>query len=219
MRRLLTHGLDTALAPAALFWAGLVPALALATFVAAWGDGVGVPAWSTWSFYAQTRMVETVALLVMVPWVAVRALPRQSADDRRLLSAFTGARPSRLLLSRSAGALVAVWLTVLAATPIAILAQRMSGDAWTQVLFDDAVWLGLAAASVCLALWLEPKMASPVGTWWALVVALTLLLNGAARTTHHVGALVPVLAALGLLLLAMRRVDSETPPAIGDARD
>ncbi len=218
MRRLLRLALDTALAPPALLWAGTLPAAAMAVFVASWGDGAGIPTWHAWSFYEQARAIEGGVLLLVLPWVAQRALPAQSRADHLWLAAFTGARPSWLLLSRGGAACAAAALTVLTATPVALLAQRMSGGPLTRVMFDDTAWLGLAGASVVTALWLERRICSPVAAWITNVAVLGVLAGSAWRVapSAQAAALIGGLAAAGLLALEMRRADRDAAPAVGD---
>lgn len=213
MRALLILALDAAFAPRAVLRAPIVPAAALALFVLTWGDGVGATAWPAWTFYDQARLVETVALLWALPWMAGRALPPNSLADRLRLSALTGAAPSRLLLGRALAALLATATTVLCPMPVAILAQRMSGGSLARVAADEAALLGLAALAAVAALWIERRVASPVQAWALGVVLLAAVAGGLYGVLGSSAMAAPAavtLAALALLAL-LRAADREVP--------
>ncbi|MGE0392527.1 MAG: hypothetical protein AB7I25_08015 [Vicinamibacterales bacterium] len=211
MRSLLRLALDTAFAPRALLLAPAVPAGVVALFVLTWGDGTGATAWPAWTFYDQARLVEILALLWALPWMAGRALPPRARADEIRLSALTGAAPSRLLLARGGAALLATTVTVLFPVPIAILAQRMSGGSLARVAADDAVLLGLACLASVAALWIERRVASPAAAWALGVAVLAALaggLHGGLDSPAATALAALALAATGLLAL-LRVADRE----------
>lgn len=204
MRGLLTLALDTAFSPRALLWAPVVPAGALALFVLTWGDGTGAAAWPAWSFYEQVRFVEAGVLLWAVPWMARRALPAQTSAEMVRLSALTGAAPSRLLLGRAVAAVVAAALTVLFATPLAILAQRMSGGSLARMALDEAAFVGLAAVAAITALWIDRWIAAPALAWVLGVVVVAVvagLLRGVLDAPAELALAAVALAAVALFAL------------------
>ncbi len=195
MRQLVTFSCDAALGSAAPFWAAGLHVAVLAVFVAAWGDGVGVPVWSSWSFYTQLRVVELSLLAVLLPWTAARAMPPGDTTSRVRLSGLTGAPPSRLLLARAAGSLSVTAMVGLAAVPVAILAQRMSGGSLLRVAVHDGALLGLGATAVVMHLWVERSVGDPVKAWMLTTVVFGARGWAALRITSD-----PTLAAAVLFL-------------------
>ena len=171
-----------------------VPAAVAALFVAAWGDGVGVPTWLPWSFYHQLRAVESVCLLAVLPWLAQRALTGDTRAELTHLSAFTGLPPSRLLALRALASYPVVALAGLIPAPAAVLALRMSGGSLSRLPFDESLWLAAAALAVALATWTERHRDTLTG--WGLAT-LGLGLTGLALR-----AFAPLPAALVTLVLA-----------------
>ncbi len=196
MGALLALTWDRALAPRSLRWALALPAAGTALFVAAWGDGIGAAPWYPWSFYHQARLVEAGLLLVVLPWVAQRALPGET--DLQDLSALTGLGRSRLLAARWAVALSVVAIAAGSAAPVAILAQRMSGGPLTRVAADEAVWAALALMTIAAATWSRRNL-TPVRAW----VASMLVLGGTGLAIAPDRPLTSALGTAGAALLAL----------------
>ena len=211
MRRLVRLSCDAALTSSAPFWAAGLHVAVLAAFVAAWGDGVGVPLWPSWSFYTQLRVVEVCLLAVLLPWTAARGLPTGEALSRVRLSGLTGAPPSWLLLARAAGTLSATALVSLAPVPVAVLAQRMSGGSLLRVAAHEGALLGLSATAVVTYLCVERRVGDPVTAWVTTSAVLTASGWMALRVMPDpllAAAALSLVAAFGLVWMA-RRSDHE----------
>lgn len=207
MRRLVALSCNAALTSSAPLWAAGVHVAVLAAFVAAWGDGTGVPVWSSWSFYTQLRALELAILVVLLPWTSARVLPAADAGARVALSGLTGAPPSWLLLTRAAGGFCAVAMVSLAPLPVAVLAQRLSGGSLLKAGAHEGSLLGLGATAVVIHLWVERHAGSPVTTWaitsCALAVAVVVTLRLVPGPTAG-AAVLSAAAAITLVWLAGR---------------
>jgi hypothetical protein len=120
--------------------AGLVHAAALAVFVIAWGDGIGVPLLADRPFYEHARLMQWGLLVLLLPWAAARCMAVEPMQD------------TRALLARAAAIALALIVVVAAAWPVVLIAAQISALPVARVINDEGAVLLLAAVAAGIAL-------------------------------------------------------------------
>jgi hypothetical protein len=165
------------------FRAGIfVYLVALTTWAFGWGDTTTA---------SRARIVETVLLTLVMPWVGLRCASPERGNDLIVLSTFRGVRASRILVARGVAVALALATVVLSGVPIMILATRISAAPPADLLRDLAAQCALAIAATAAVLVARYTWPGRVQGWLAaamLTAAVTTVLQSAASAGAAVSA-------------------------------
>jgi hypothetical protein len=165
----------------------------LALFLSAWG-GHRVPMLPGATIYEQLFLLQSVLLVVAMPWAAARAVATERADDLVRLSALLALRPSRLVIARLLAAALAPALVVAGALPVALIAQQMSAVAAARALADQLTLLTFALpAAVVTVWWMQFSHDRLLG--WLGATASAILLVAMLRSVFPVAAIAAIVSA------------------------
>ncbi len=177
MRALALRDLSVIAGQPAFLLAMCLHAGVLAAFLAAWSNGVPqLPG----NVYEQQRLVQWLTLAILLPWTAVRCLPREQRRDVVLLALLTAVRPSRVLLARTLAAFLALSLLLASGLPMVLLAQQVAGIPLPQVLRGFGCMLGLVAVSSAISVWWIAACSDHLTAWLGSMVTLVGMLVGGA---------------------------------------
>ncbi len=208
MLTLLKREVGFALGQPALLASAAVHAAVLSWFVLTWGDGVGVPNLLPLSFQGQLARVDTVLLLALLPWTAIRCLPPERGNDLVLLTLVAGVPPSRLMVFRAAALFIAGLLLVLSGLPTIRLASAMDALGPGAVARGAALPVALAAAAAGLAVWIGHIVRTPVLAWGLTTACLVLAMAFSSILQHgSVATVALALFGLAVTLAHARRSD------------
>lgn len=175
----------------------------LAAFVAVWGAATGTPLMPGLSIYEQLLRVQSMLLIVWLPWAAARLLPTERGDALVRTAARLGLQPSRLLTARIVALSVALACVGVAGLPLAIVAQRMSDVPLTRALVDQSLVTAGALAAATLATAWQLFVASRVGVWLATTASSLLLAWVVAQVVVPVWVIGSILMGVGLIGAAL----------------
>jgi hypothetical protein len=178
----------------------------LAAFLAVWGGG-GVPLVPGMPVYEQLRLVQSMLMIVLLPWTAARVIPSERGDAIVRTAACLGVRPSRMLAARIV-ALSATLLSVVAAgLPMAVVACRMSDVSVSRLLVDQGAVAATAIVMATLVAALQQTLASRVAVWFAATAVSGVLawsVRAVALPSATIGPAFALAALVGAMLLAAR---------------
>lgn len=203
LMRDITIGVRTSAFPAVLS----VHTALLAAFVVLWGGGV--PALPGANVYEQQRLVQAALLACLLPWAAVRFGPRGRGDDVVLLSAITGARPSRIVLSQFAALFVLLAAVVVSGLPVMLVARQMAAVPLQTAMADLVPPLGLAALASAAALAWTLGVSDRLAAWLgAAASSVVIVVTLSALFPRGVVALFLFLVGLAGAALSASRADA-----------
>ena len=183
------------------YWVGAaVYIVALAAFVAIWGNGIPVAgARSSWEQFVSVAMA---LLAVLLPWVAARC----GCSSRRelVMTGFITSRsPEQCLLAKSIGLMVALMGVELSGLPVFTLMRQIAAE--PSAIVSSAISLAVLAMYVAVVtIAIAFILTNPLRVWIAST-ALTLVAT-AGRLPAGVGLLIVggIAIAATLYLSSMR---------------
>jgi hypothetical protein len=166
----------------------------LALFLSAWG-GHRVPMLPGATSYAQLYLLQSVLLVVVMPWAAARAVATERADDLVRLSAILALPPSRLIIARLLAAAIAPALVVAGALPVALIAQQISAVPAARALADQLTLLTFSLpAAVVTVWWMQISHDRLLG--WLGATASAILLAAMFRSVFPVAATAAIVSGV-----------------------
>jgi hypothetical protein len=179
------------------FRAGTVAYVAVLTlFALGWGDA---------NASDRFRIVATILLTVLLPWIAARCAAAERGDDLVIFGALLGLRPSRMLMARAVAMAGALTIVVLSGFPVVIFANRISGRPSAEAVIDLAAQCALAITATAAVLVARHLSRSRVYGWLAAALAtgaITAIVRVPSGSVEI--ALIAACAALVMWALASR---------------
>jgi len=206
MRALAVRDLSVIASHPAFLLAMCVHVAVLAVFLTAWSHGV--PQLPGRNAYEQQRLVQWTTLAVLLPWTAIRCLPREQRRDVALLALLTAVRPSHVLLSRIIATFLALSVLVASGMPMVILAQQVAGVPLPHALGGLMSMLGLVALASATSVWWNTAYSDPVTAWLATTgTVVGLLVCGTILVSPAIAPWLFWTAALATGVAMMRDAD------------
>ena len=189
--RNVTIGLRTFAFGAVLFVHGAL----LAAFLVLWDSGV--PVLPGANLYEQQRLVQTIVLLLILPWAAARCEPGERGDDLVLLSVMTAARPSRIVIGQAAALFILLGVVVLSGLPLMLIARQIAALPLRGAIVDLLPALGIAAVAAASSLaWSLGQIDRLAG--WLGATASAILATTAVAVSLPRQAVAPCLFVIGI---------------------